>query len=87
MTKREKWMLHRLEFQRLLQGYEASGKDPIHHLRPGADHLTPRIAELLEWSEDDVRSSSLASLRELVRPLSVKLAAEITRKMECIISP
>jgi hypothetical protein len=25
MTKREKWLLHRLEFERLLRGYESSG--------------------------------------------------------------
>ena len=33
MTKREKWLLHRLEFERMLQGYESTGKDPIRLLR------------------------------------------------------
>ena len=36
--------------------------------------LEARIAEALGWSLRDVRSMSLHSLRELVRPVSAKLA-------------
>lgn len=38
-----------------------------------------RIARALGWSLADVRSFSLPSLREIVRPVSPKLADEITR--------
>lgn len=43
--------------------------------RFGALHL--RIAAALDWELWEVESLSLASLRELVRPLSPKLAHEI----------
>jgi hypothetical protein len=39
--------------------------------------MKERIAELLGWSLADVNSFSLLTLRELVRPLSPKLAHEL----------
>jgi hypothetical protein len=39
--------------------------------------LHARIAAALGWTEADVKSMSLASLREVVRPVSAKLAAEL----------
>lgn len=36
-----------------------------------------RIAEALGWTEKDVKSFSFQSLRELVRPVNPKLAAEM----------
>lgn len=44
--------------------------------------LTARIAEILGWSEKDVRSFSYAMLRELVKSKSPKLAAELTRRIQ-----
>jgi len=41
-------------------------------------NLHARIAQALGWTEEQVRSMSLRSLRELVRPVSPKLAHEIT---------
>ena len=38
--------------------------------------LRSRIAAALGWSEHDAGTLSLPSLRELVRPVSPKLAAE-----------
>ncbi len=43
-----------------------------------------RIAQTLGWTEDQARSFSLPSLRELVRPVSPKLASEITVAMNQI---
>lgn len=40
--------------------------------------LDDRIAKRLAWSLEDVRSLSLHSLRDLVRPTSPKLAAVIS---------
>ncbi len=40
--------------------------------------LHQRIAEALGWSLEDVQSFSLPALRELVRPVSPKLADHIT---------
>jgi hypothetical protein len=42
------------------------------------DGLHARIAAALGWSVRDVHSMSLASLRDLVRPVSPKLASEIS---------
>jgi hypothetical protein len=39
--------------------------------------LHARAAKALGWSESDVRSVSLQSLRDLVRPVDPKLAADI----------
>jgi hypothetical protein len=36
-----------------------------------------RIAAALGWAEEDVKSFSFQSLREIVRPVSAKLAAEL----------
>jgi hypothetical protein len=36
-----------------------------------------RVAAALNWSEADARSFSLPALREMVRPVSAKLAHEI----------
>jgi len=44
-------------------------------------HLAERIATTLGWSEADVRSFSLPSLRAVVRSVSPKLAHEITQVM------
>jgi len=41
--------------------------------------LHERVAKALGWSLGDVRSLSLQSLRELVRPVDPKLAAELTQ--------
>jgi hypothetical protein len=40
--------------------------------------LSERIAKALGWTIGDVQSFNLATLRELVRPVSAKLAAELT---------
>lgn len=40
--------------------------------------LHERIAAALGWSLTDVQSLSILSLREMVRPVSEKLAAELT---------
>jgi hypothetical protein len=45
------------------------------------DHLCKRIAEKLGWTESEVQSFSLPTLRELVRGVSPKLAYEITQVM------
>lgn len=45
------------------------------------DHLRKEIAAALNWSEKDVNSLSMASLRELVRPSNPALAQRIA---ECI---
>ncbi len=44
--------------------------------------LHERIAEALGWTVEQVRSLSLPSLRELVRPVSMKLAYEITLQIQ-----
>lgn len=46
------------------------------------DGLKKRIATALGWSESDVNSVSLASLRDLVRPVSASLAEEISRVIQ-----
>ena len=40
--------------------------------------LHTRIAAVLGWTVAETQSMSMASLRELVRPVSAKLAHEIT---------
>lgn len=50
--------------------------------------LKTRIAAVLGWSQADTDSLSLLSLREIVKPVSPKLAAEITeavRSGSCIV--
>lgn len=42
------------------------------------DPLHDRIAKALGWSERDVRSMSMQTLRELVRPVDPDLAAEMS---------
>jgi hypothetical protein len=42
-----------------------------------APDLHERIAAALGWSVEDARSFGLHGLRDLVRPVSTKLAAEI----------
>lgn len=44
--------------------------------------LHEKIAKVLCWPLSDTRSLSLASLRELVRPVSPDLAAEISLVIE-----
>ena len=44
--------------------------------------LEDRIAQALGWSLADVRSFSLPTLRDFVRPVSAKLAHEITLTMQ-----
>jgi len=53
------------------------------HVAPGLPLglLEERIAEALGWSLRDVRSMSLAFLREVVRPVSAKLAHELTERI------
>ncbi len=47
-----------------------------------SDGLRGRIAQALGWSVSDATSFSLATLRDLVRPVSPKLAHEITTAMQ-----
>lgn len=42
------------------------------------NHLHERIAEALGWTIEQTQSFSLPALRALVRPVSPKLAREIT---------
>jgi hypothetical protein len=44
--------------------------------------LAARVALALGWTVDEVRSFSLPALRDLVRPVSPKLAHEITLAMD-----
>ena len=44
--------------------------------------LHERIAEALGWTVDQIRSFSLPALREIVRPVSMKLAYEITLQIQ-----
>lgn len=44
--------------------------------------IKERIATCLKWTVADVNSMSMQSLRELVRPVSQKLAAEITQVVQ-----
>jgi len=46
------------------------------------DGLHDRIAKALGWSVSDTRSFSLATLRDLVRPVSAKLAHDITTAIQ-----
>jgi len=46
-----------------------------------ASGIHDRIAKALGWPVRDVQSLSLQSLRELVRPVSPKLVAEIDREI------
>jgi hypothetical protein len=41
-------------------------------------NLHERVAEALGWTVSEVQSLSLSSLREMVRPVSPKLAHELT---------
>jgi len=45
-------------------------------------NLHERIAEALKWTLADTQSMSLATLREVVRPVSPKLASEISTVIE-----
>jgi hypothetical protein len=47
--------------------------------------LHARVAHRLGWTEEQVRSFSLPALRDLVRPVSEKLAHEITLAMRGIV--
>ncbi len=42
------------------------------------EELVRRIAQALGWSEREVTSLSMAALRDVVRPVSHKLAGELT---------
>lgn len=42
------------------------------------NNLHERIADALGWTVEETRGFSLAALRDLVRPVSAKLAHEIT---------
>ena len=44
--------------------------------------LHERIAKALGWTVEEARSFSLPALRELVRPVSMKLALEITLQIQ-----
>jgi len=44
-------------------------------------HMTERVAKVLGWTEAEVQSFSLPTLREVVRRVSPKLAYEITQVM------
>ena len=44
--------------------------------------LHERIAEALGWTVEQARSFSLPTLPELVRPVSMKLAYEITLQIQ-----
>jgi hypothetical protein len=46
------------------------------------DNLHARVAAVLGWTESETQSFSLLSLRELVRPVSPKLAHELTLATE-----
>jgi len=48
----------------------------------GIELLHQRIAQALGWPIRDVTSFSLSALRELVRPLDVGPANEISHKIE-----
>ena len=43
-----------------------------------SDELCTRIASALGWSESDVRSFNILALRDIVRPVSQKLADELS---------
>jgi hypothetical protein len=49
---------------------------------PAPSTLHERIAHALGWPLKDATSFSLPALRDLVRPVSPKLAAEITTEMD-----
>jgi hypothetical protein len=44
--------------------------------------LHERIAKVLGWTVEEARSFSLPALREVVRPVSMKLAYEITLQIQ-----
>lgn len=44
--------------------------------------LVRRIAEALKWSERDVTSFSTRALRDLLAPVSPKLALELTQDIQ-----
>jgi hypothetical protein len=44
--------------------------------------LHERIAKALGWTLEEVRSFSLPTLREVVRPISLKLAYEVTLQIQ-----
>jgi hypothetical protein len=44
-----------------------------------SESLHARVAEALDWTEEDARSFSLQSLRDAVRSVSPVLAAEISQ--------
>lgn len=48
----------------------------------GVGNLHERIAAVLDWPMEDVRSMSLPSLRELVRPVDPALADEISQTIQ-----
>lgn len=59
----------------------APASPPIRRTASGLfdDGLHKRIATVLKWPLRDVQSMSLASLRDLVRPVDAALAADIAR--------
>ena len=46
------------------------------------ESLHGRIAKALKWNLRDVQSMSLATLRDLIRPISPKLAEEISQGIQ-----
>lgn len=54
------------------------------HRAEERDTLHARIADKLGWKPAAVRGFSLVSLRERIRPVSPKLAADITHAMSII---
>jgi hypothetical protein len=52
------------------------GPDPRKH------DLHERVAQALGWTADEVRSMSLAALREVVRPVNPGLAQELSMKIQ-----
>jgi hypothetical protein len=44
--------------------------------------LHERIAKVLGWTVEEAKSFSLPALREVVRPVSMKLAYEITLQIQ-----
>jgi DNA-binding cell septation regulator SpoVG len=47
-----------------------------------SDNLHARIAQALNWKEEETKQFSMQSLRDLVRPISPKLAQEISQAIQ-----
>jgi len=62
------------------RGVHARGSTVGHSL----PHLFERIAQALGWTLAEVQGFSLASLRDIVKPVSPKLAHECTLAMRGI---